>query len=157
MDWQTSNCWQWKTLKGIRSNFNDPVINMAGSSRCIDIGHLWLDDHDPVDFFPGRIEQTTVIHLHGIKERDHQSLAHMPQKRIDDFFRILLTKRLFRCASPSKFFQKTISTLRCRQSAIVCSEFGGSKAMAEKITLVIGGRPQRKKYFRPTIGTENRQ
>lgn len=79
-----------ENLEGYPVGFNDPVINIAGSSRCIDIGHLWLDDREPVDFFPGRIEQTTVIHLHGINERDHQSLAHMSQKRIDDFFRILL-------------------------------------------------------------------
>ena len=79
-----------ENLESYPVNFNDPVIHMAGSSRCIDIGHLWLDDNDPVGFFPGRIEQTTVIHLHGINERDHQSLTHMPQKRIDDFFRILL-------------------------------------------------------------------
>ncbi|MEI8132912.1 MAG: cobamide remodeling phosphodiesterase CbiR [Leptolinea sp.] len=79
-----------ENLESYPIGFNDPVIAMAGSARCIDIGHLWLDDHDPVQFFPGRIEQTIVIHLHGIKERDHKSLAHMSQKRIDDFFHILL-------------------------------------------------------------------
>jgi sugar phosphate isomerase/epimerase len=79
-----------ENLEGYPVDFNDPVINLAGSSRCIDVGHLWLDNREPVDFFPGRIDQTTVIHLHGIKERDHQSLAHMTQKRIDGFFRTLL-------------------------------------------------------------------
>jgi sugar phosphate isomerase/epimerase len=79
-----------ENLEGYPVGFNDPVIDMAGSSRCIDVGHLWLDDREPVDFFPGRIEQTTVIHLHGIHERDHKSLAHMSQNRIDDFFRVLL-------------------------------------------------------------------
>jgi sugar phosphate isomerase/epimerase len=79
-----------ENLEGYPVGFNDAVIAFAGTSRCIDIGHLWLDDRDPVDFFPGRIEQTTVIHLHGIKERDHQSLANMPGNRIDDFFRTLL-------------------------------------------------------------------
>jgi sugar phosphate isomerase/epimerase len=79
-----------ENLESYPMGFNDPVITMAGSSRCIDIGHLWLDDRSPVDFFPGRIEQTTVIHLHGIKDRDHQSLAHMPLQCIDEFFRILL-------------------------------------------------------------------
>jgi len=79
-----------ENLESYPIDFNDSVITLAGSARCIDIGHLWLDNNDPVNFFPGRIEQTTVIHLHGIKVRDHQSLVHMSEKSIDDFFQILL-------------------------------------------------------------------
>jgi sugar phosphate isomerase/epimerase len=71
-------------------DFNDNVIRQAGCSRCIDIGHLWLDGHDPIEFFNGRFEQTSVMHLHGIKERDHKSLQHMPAQMMDDLFRYLL-------------------------------------------------------------------
>jgi sugar phosphate isomerase/epimerase len=43
-----------------------------------------------VGFFHGRLAQTTVIHLHGIGERDHQSLALMPVQAIDHLIRALL-------------------------------------------------------------------
>jgi sugar phosphate isomerase/epimerase len=79
-----------ENLENYPYGFNDPVIATAGSSRCIDIGHLWLDGHDPVGFFHGRLAQTTVIHLHGIGERDHQSLALMPVQAIDHLIRALL-------------------------------------------------------------------
>ncbi len=79
-----------ENLEGYPPAFNDGVISRSGSSRCIDIGHLWLDGHDALEFFTGRIEQTNVMHLHGIGERDHQSLALMPKSRIDDLFRYLL-------------------------------------------------------------------
>jgi sugar phosphate isomerase/epimerase len=79
-----------ENLESYPLDFNDMVINAAGSSRCIDIGHLWLDGHDPLNFFPGRIEQTTAMHLHGINDRDHQSLAYMPHEKIDQLFRYLL-------------------------------------------------------------------
>jgi sugar phosphate isomerase/epimerase len=79
-----------ENLESYPVGFNDAVIARAGSARCIDIGHLWLDGLDPLAYFPGRLEQTSIIHLHGIKERDHQSLEHMPQQKIDQLFRHLL-------------------------------------------------------------------
>lgn len=79
-----------ENLEGYPPDFNDRVIAESGCSRCIDIGHLWLDGHDPVDFFRGRFDQTTVMHLHGIGERDHQSLTHMPAEKLDNLFHYLL-------------------------------------------------------------------
>lgn len=79
-----------ENLEGYPPAFNDGVISRSGCSRCIDIGHLWLDGHDPLEFFAERIGQTNVMHLHGIGERDHQSLGLMPQSRVDSLFRYLL-------------------------------------------------------------------
>jgi len=79
-----------ENLESYPVDFNDRVIQQAGCSRCIDIGHLWLDGHDPVEFFTGRFEQTNVMHIHGIQERDHQSLQQMPAQKMDDLFRYLL-------------------------------------------------------------------
>jgi len=79
-----------ENLEGYPPDFNDRVIAESGCTRCIDIGHLWLDGHNPVDFFRGRFSQTTVMHLHGIGERDHQSLTHMPAEKMDGLFRYLL-------------------------------------------------------------------
>jgi sugar phosphate isomerase/epimerase len=79
-----------ENLEGYQVDFNDAVILQSGCSRCIDIGHLWLDDHNPVEFFKGRLEQTSVMHLHGIHERDHQSLQYMPEEKMDDLFQYLI-------------------------------------------------------------------
>jgi len=72
-----------ENLEGYPVNFNDEIITRSGCSRCIDIGHLWLDGHDPMTFFPGRLEQTSVIHIHGINERDHKSLCHILPEQLD--------------------------------------------------------------------------
>ena len=55
-----------------------PVIEQVLVSRCVDIGHLWLDGHDPLPYLAAALPRTRVIHLHGLAERDHKSLAHMP-------------------------------------------------------------------------------
>jgi sugar phosphate isomerase/epimerase len=56
----------------------DEIVEEAGVSRCIDIGHLWLDGRDPLPYLQRHLPHTRVIHLHGIGNTDHQSLAHMP-------------------------------------------------------------------------------
>jgi sugar phosphate isomerase/epimerase len=78
-----------ENLEGYPIDFNDRAIAESGCARCVDIGHLWLDGHDPVEFFNGRFDQTAVIHLHGIGERDHQSLTWMPEKKIDGLLKFL--------------------------------------------------------------------
>lgn len=79
-----------ENLEGYPFDFNDRVIAESGCARCVDVGHLWLDGHDPVEYFNGRFDQTTVIHLHGIGERDHQSLSFMPKEKIDRLMDYLL-------------------------------------------------------------------
>jgi sugar phosphate isomerase/epimerase len=48
----------------------------------VDIGHLWLDGHDPVPYLHAALPCTRVIHMHGIAERDHRSLAFMPREKV---------------------------------------------------------------------------
>ncbi len=60
-----------------------PVLQRAPVSRCVDIGHLWLDGHDPVPYLLAALPRTRVIHLHGIAGRDHKSLAHVPSEKLD--------------------------------------------------------------------------
>jgi sugar phosphate isomerase/epimerase len=59
-----------------------PVIERVPVARCVDIGHLWLDGHDPVPYLEEALPRTRVIHLHGLSERDHKSLAHMPSEKL---------------------------------------------------------------------------
>jgi adenosylcobalamin phosphodiesterase len=48
----------------------------------VDIGHLWLDGHDPIPYLQAALPRTRVIHMHGIAERDHRSLVFMPRVKI---------------------------------------------------------------------------
>ena len=63
-------------------NFIQPVLDRISVSRCVDIGHLWLDGHDPTPYLRVALARTRVIHIHGIAERDHRSLAFMPEGKV---------------------------------------------------------------------------
>ena len=63
-------------------DFIQPVLERIPVSRCVDIGHLWLDGHDPIPYLQSAVPRTRVIHIHGIAERDHRSLAFMPEENI---------------------------------------------------------------------------
>jgi sugar phosphate isomerase/epimerase len=65
-----------ENLEGYPLDFWEPVFARIPVSRCVDIGHLWLDGHDPLPYLAHALPTTRVIHLHGIGTRDHQSLAH---------------------------------------------------------------------------------
>ncbi|HEY3345653.1 MAG TPA: cobamide remodeling phosphodiesterase CbiR [Anaerolineaceae bacterium] len=67
-------------------HFWDDVLRRAPVSCCVDIGHLWLDGHDPLPFLAGRLARTRVLHIHGRGERDHQPLSHVPT---DELARVL--------------------------------------------------------------------
>jgi sugar phosphate isomerase/epimerase len=66
-----------------------PVVTALGVGRTIDIGHLWLQGVDPLVHLGRWIESTRVIHLHGIGERDHMSLAHIPPAQLDPVVRFV--------------------------------------------------------------------
>ncbi len=63
-------------------DFIQPVLNRIPVSRCVDVGHLWLDGHDAIPYLQAALPRTRVIHMHGIAERDHRSLRFMPQEKV---------------------------------------------------------------------------
>ena len=63
-------------------DFIQPVLARVPVSRCVDVGHLWLDGHDPVPYLQEALPRTRVVHMHGIAERDHRSLAFLPQEKV---------------------------------------------------------------------------
>ena len=63
-------------------DFIQPVLDRVPVSRCVDVGHLWLDDNDPIPYLRAALPRTRVVHIHGIAERDHHSLAHMPHHKV---------------------------------------------------------------------------
>ena len=71
-----------ENLEGYPLDFIDPVLDRILVSRCVDIGHLWLDGHNPIDFLRDHLDRTTVVHIHGVGTRDHQSLADIEQRQL---------------------------------------------------------------------------
>ena len=71
-------------------DFIQPVLDRIPVNRCADIGHLWLDGHDPIPYLQSALPRTRVVHLHGIAERDHRSLAFMPQEKVADVWKELI-------------------------------------------------------------------
>ncbi|MBI4603450.1 MAG: sugar phosphate isomerase/epimerase [Planctomycetes bacterium] len=82
-----------ENLEGYPPNFIEPVLERVPVSRCVDVGHLWLDGHDPLPYLRWGLPRTRVVHIHGIAERDHQSLAHIPRAHLDTVTRFLLESR----------------------------------------------------------------
>ena len=68
---------------------NEPVISACGTHSCLDIGHLFLRNEDPVPVMREWLPRTSVVHLHGVGSRDHQSLTHMPKELIQTVLREL--------------------------------------------------------------------
>ncbi|MBI5034197.1 MAG: sugar phosphate isomerase/epimerase [Chloroflexi bacterium] len=59
-----------------------PLVAAKNLSRCVDIGHLWVQQRDPVEHLQEHIARTRVIHLHGVGMRDHQSLAKQAKSEV---------------------------------------------------------------------------
>lgn len=58
------------------------IVAAARASRCIDIGHFWLNQCDPLPHLAAHLPQTRVIHLHGVGARDHSALTHQAQAQL---------------------------------------------------------------------------
>lgn len=73
-------------------DFLMPVLDRVPVNRCVDIGHLWLDGHDPLPYLRSALPRLRVVHLHGINGRDHQSLAHAPHEKLRPVVELLLNE-----------------------------------------------------------------
>jgi sugar phosphate isomerase/epimerase len=66
-----------------------PLLDRLPVGLCVDVGHLWLTGRDPLCFLEQHLSRTRVIHLHGVGERDHQSLLHQGAERIAPVLELL--------------------------------------------------------------------
>ncbi|MCA9926828.1 MAG: sugar phosphate isomerase/epimerase [Anaerolineales bacterium] len=80
-----------ENLEGYALDLLPPITARVPVSRCVDIGHLWLDGHDPLPYLQAALPRTRVVHMHGLAGRAHQSLAHMLPAQIDPVLRCLQT------------------------------------------------------------------
>ncbi|MCX6997042.1 MAG: cobamide remodeling phosphodiesterase CbiR [Kiritimatiellaeota bacterium] len=106
-----------------------PVVMALPVSRTIDIGHLWLQGRDPLDHLARWMDRARVIHLHGIAERDHASVAHVPAEQLDpvvDFlkrrFAGVLTLEVFNQAD----LTSSLAALAASLARIECPTFPGT-------------------------------
>lgn len=72
-----------ENLEFFKTDLLDEIVARTSHSRCFDIGHIWKDGLLPESLLPSWLPKIRICHLHGLAERDHRSLAHMPVERID--------------------------------------------------------------------------
>ncbi len=93
-----------ENLESWDPTYLDPILASLPISRTADIGHLWKMGRDPLSVLDLWLPRARVVHLHGIAERDHQSLAAMPPGVIDPVithlmdFRGVVTLEVFETA-----------------------------------------------------------
>ncbi len=66
------------------------LVAARGVARCVDVGHYWKRAQDPLPHLREHLARTRVVHLHGVGERDHQSLARQPRVEVESVARVLM-------------------------------------------------------------------
>jgi sugar phosphate isomerase/epimerase len=113
-----------ENLDGYPADLSQPLVEMLTISHCVDVGHLWKDRVDPISYLKARLPRTRVIHLHGINERDHQSLAHMEANQVDDVIALLTGAMYTGIVTLEIFSQSDLeSSLRTIQHSITRLNF----------------------------------
>lgn len=79
-----------ENLENYPPDYLDPVLARAPISRTTDIGHFWKMGLDPLDYLEKWLPRTRVIHIHGMADRDHHSLALTPTVQLDPVMAILM-------------------------------------------------------------------
>jgi adenosylcobinamide kinase/adenosylcobinamide-phosphate guanylyltransferase len=125
-----------ENLEGYPPGFNQPVLDRVAVSRCVDIGHLWLDGVPVLPYLEQALPRARVIHLHGIGQRDHASLSHVPPDELDrvlDFlnarYRGVLTVEVFSEAD----FLSSATALRSSLERL------SAAAARPELTFILGG------------------
>jgi sugar phosphate isomerase/epimerase len=68
-----------------------PIFARFPICRTVDIGHLWKAGCDPLPVLNDWLPHASVVHLHGMAEQDHQSLAVMPLEQLRPIVQRLCT------------------------------------------------------------------
>jgi hypothetical protein len=98
------DCLAVENLESWDPSYLDPILARVPISRTVDIGHFWKMGRDPLSVLDAWLPRTRVIHLHGVAERDHKSLACMLPAVIDSVtarlidFRGVITLEVFETA-----------------------------------------------------------
>ncbi len=99
-----------ENLEGYPPDLNLPVLDGLDAGLCVDVGHLWRDGHDAMAFLERTLARARVIHLHGVAERDHQSLACTPPDQVLAVLRLLMRYPYRGVVTLEVFNQEDLST-----------------------------------------------
>lgn len=67
-----------------------PVVERLDLRICLDVGHLLLNQRDPVAFFNRHAARIAIVHLHGVENgRDHLALDRLPNSLFKHLWRAL--------------------------------------------------------------------
>jgi sugar phosphate isomerase/epimerase len=114
-----------ENLEGYPPEFVSPVVEALTAtshavSRCVDVGHLWLDGHDPLPHLRRALPHLRVVHLHGADAAgDHQSLAVMPPQHLDAVIHFLVDERFAGVLTLEVFGPQDWASSRCALDASV--------------------------------------
>ncbi|MHB1293950.1 MAG: cobamide remodeling phosphodiesterase CbiR [Anaerolineae bacterium] len=86
---ETPQCLSVENIERWDPTFLAPLLEALPISRCVDVGHLWLAGQDPLTHLSAWLPRTRVVHLHGLGERDHQSLSLAPAEQLDALVALL--------------------------------------------------------------------
>lgn len=88
-----------ENLEGYPADLVMPVVEQTKASRCVDVGHLWLEGCDPTFHLHIAWKWLRVVHLHGVSDDpvqglcDHSSLAWVSPLALDGVVHLLLCRR----------------------------------------------------------------
>jgi sugar phosphate isomerase/epimerase len=87
-----------ENLEGYPPGLVTPAVVTADAGRCVDVGHLWLDGHDPQPWLAEAGTRLRVLHLHGLDaaaddHADHRSLDLVDSMALDAVVAQLLAMR----------------------------------------------------------------
>ena len=69
----------------------EDVVSELKLSTCFDVGHLWAREDDVASYIDRYLEQSRVIHLHGVQgTQDHLALSVLTDERLGGFVNTLL-------------------------------------------------------------------
>lgn len=139
-----------ENLEGYPPDFNQPVLDRIPVSRCVDVGHLWLDGVPVLPYLEKALPRTRVIHMHGIAERDHASLSHVPPAELDAVFRKLLPD--YRGVLTLEIFSEPdfLSSLEALQASLARISVPQSP-----LTFLLGGARSGKSSYAQELASKN--
>jgi sugar phosphate isomerase/epimerase len=78
-----------ENLEDHPEGFIDAILNQTSVSCCVDIGHLWKTNVDPIPCLEAWLPRARVVHLHGVEKYDHRRLSLMPPQKLDPVVDVL--------------------------------------------------------------------
>jgi sugar phosphate isomerase/epimerase len=78
-----------ENLENHPGGFIDAILSQTAVSCCVDIGHLWKQNVDPIPCLEAWLPRARVVHLHGVEEYDHRRLSLMPPEKLDPVVDVL--------------------------------------------------------------------